>query len=107
MLMAQGHTGAPAPEGGKIASGLATHQMYIYCGHGAGEQYLPAHCLRRLPSCSAALLMGCSSGRLQAAGCYDACGPVLAYLIAGIAPALRHTELHKLLALPFGSTAQC
>ena len=60
--------------------------MYIYCGHGAGEQYLPAQALRRLPACAAALLMGCSSGRLALSGDYDACGPVLAYLLAGANP---------------------
>ena len=79
----QGHVGAPAPDGALVASALVKHDLYIYCGHGAGEQYLPAHRLRQLPSCAAALLMGCSSGRLHAAGDYSACGPVLAYLLAG------------------------
>ena len=70
--------------------------MYIYCGHGAGEQYLPAHSARHLRGCAAALLMGCSSGRLEAAGCYDASGPVLAYLMAGVAchPSLYMAPSH-------------
>lgn len=79
----QGHVGAPPPEGALIAAALTQHEMYIYCGHGAGEQYLPVHKLRRLPSCAALLLMGCSSGRLSAAGSYDASGPLLGYLLAG------------------------
>jgi Peptidase family C50 len=39
--------------------------------------------LARLPRCAAALLMGCSSGRLRGHGAYDPSGTVLAYLLAG------------------------
>lgn len=39
--------------------------------------------LRSLERCSAALLMGCSSGRLRAQQHYEPAGAVLAYLLAG------------------------
>lgn len=42
--------------------------------------------LARLPRCAAALLMGCSSGRLRDHGAYDPSGTVLAYLLAGAHP---------------------
>ena len=42
-----------------------------------------ARALRRMPCCSSALLMGCSSGSLSRAGQYEPSGPVLAYLMAG------------------------
>ncbi|KAK9798929.1 hypothetical protein WJX73_002780 [Symbiochloris irregularis] len=82
----QGHVGAPPPEAALVASALTRHQLYIYCGHGAGEQYLPVQKVRRLHKCAAGLLMGCSSGRLHKSGTCEAAGPALAYLLAG-APA--------------------
>ncbi len=69
--------------GKALAAALAARQLFVYCGHGAGEQCLGARALRRLPACAAALLMGCSSGRLAPAGAYEPAGPVLAYLLAG------------------------
>ncbi|KAK9822647.1 hypothetical protein WJX81_003434 [Elliptochloris bilobata] len=79
----QGTAGAPAPPGRELAAALAARQLFVYCGHGAGEACLGARTLRRLPACAAALLMGCSSGRLAPAGAYDPSGPVLSYLLAG------------------------
>merc|ERR1712226_847060 len=58
--------------------------MFMYFGHGAGEQYLSAKELRKVDLCSAALLlMGCSSGRLRGSGDYEGTGVVWAYLMAG------------------------
>jgi separase len=66
-----------------LTAALQSRDLFIYFGHGAGEQYLPPRALRRLPVCAAALLMGCSSGRLRPAGNYEPSGTVLAYLSAG------------------------
>jgi separase len=66
-----------------LAAALEVHDMFLYCGHGCGEKYLGQRSLKRLSTCSAALLMGCSSGRLARRGLYDPCGPILAYLQAG------------------------
>lgn len=82
----QGTVGAPGLPGAELASALTQRQLFVFCGHGGGQQHLPPRVLRRLPRCAASLLMGCSSGRLSRAGTYDPSGPVLAYLLAGAAP---------------------
>jgi hypothetical protein len=49
--------------------------LFIFCGHGAGERMLRDHCkLRKFAACPAALLWGCSSGHLRARGVHDASG---------------------------------
>ena len=86
---------APAP--GQLGGLLAACDLYVYCGHGGGEAYLPrealcsggggaaglglaAGCTPAPPS----LLMGCSSGRLVARGAAgEPDGLVLALLTAG------------------------
>ena len=67
----------------ELAAGLQARDMFVYCGHGSGVQYLPQRSLQCLPSCAAAFLMGCSSGRLAARGRYECHGPILTYLQAG------------------------
>lgn len=67
---------------------MRSHAMFMYFGHGSGEQYLSqgrplsfkthAHGLK-----SAHVLMGCSSGRLRAHGVYEPTGAALTYLMAG------------------------
>ena len=61
--------------------------MYVYCGHGSGEQYVPLPMMRHLDGrCPAALLVGCSSGRLrrQRGSQYDPQGAVISYLMSGV-----------------------
>jgi len=81
-LAMQGKVGEALPPA-DLAAALEAHDMFLYCGHGCGEKYLSQRSLRHLSSCSAALLMGCSSGRLAARGLYEPSGPILAYLQAG------------------------
>jgi len=57
--------------------------LYRYSGHGDGSKYVAEDMLQQLPCRSAAILMGCSSGRLVAHGSLDASGTMLHYLIAG------------------------
>lgn len=71
------------PAANHLMAALQQHDLFLYFGHGAAEQCLPLSALRRLDSCAAALLMGCSSGRLRSAGQYEAAGPVWSYLMAG------------------------
>jgi hypothetical protein len=54
-----------------------------YFGHGGGEQYIRGHRIRKLNKCSVTLLMGCSSGKLNAAGEFDPSGTALNYIVAG------------------------
>uniref|UniRef100_A0A7S3QRU2 separase n=1 Tax=Dunaliella tertiolecta TaxID=3047 RepID=A0A7S3QRU2_DUNTE len=78
----QGVSGHP-PSPKDLTAALQSHAMFVYFGHGSGEQYLPLASLRRLHSCAANLLMGCSSGRLRLHGSYDPAGAVWSLLLAG------------------------
>ncbi len=59
--------------------------IFIYCGHGAGEKHFHRDEVLKLKGAklSAALLFGCSSGRLEREGIFGPNGAVLAYLRAG------------------------
>lgn len=71
----------PSPD--ECISALQSHDLFIYFGHGSGEQYLSGRNIRRLDHCAAAVLMGCSSGRLSCRGDYEPVGVPLSYIIAG------------------------
>eukprot|EP00887_Chlorella_sp_A99_P003555 scaffold7.g3555.t1 len=94
-------TAGQAPSAAELASALSSRSCFVYLGHGSGDQYIPPSRLRALDRCAAALLMGCSSGRLHGAGGgtagaaaprlhYDPAGPVLAYLLAGCPAAVAN-----------------
>jgi separase len=57
--------------------------LFIYCGHGAGESLCSSHKLRRMKCPLASWLWGCSSGQLRRQGIFDATGPVLDYFAGG------------------------
>jgi separase len=77
----EGVAGRPPPTDA-VREAVQRRDLYVYCGHGDGGQYLPAGELERLPRCSAALLMGCSSGALRAHGRFAPSGMALSYLRA-------------------------
>jgi hypothetical protein len=79
-----GCAGSP-PSADELSSALQTSDLFVYCGHGGGEQYLPVPRLRALDTCASSLLMGCSSGKLlwNPEGSFDASGVALAYVLAG------------------------
>jgi separase len=76
-----GMTTVPSPEQYKQA--LENHDVFIYMGHGSGEQYMRSTEIPTLKKCATALLMGCSSGELIDNGEYDPDGPVLNYILGG------------------------
>jgi hypothetical protein len=88
-----GRAGSP-PSSSELAHALQSKELFVYCGHGGGEQYIPTAKLRGLPRCAASLLMGCSSGRLRGGGkqqyYYEPTGVVLAYLLAGCPTAVAN-----------------
>jgi separase len=85
----QGCAGSrPSPR--QLAEALQHRDLYLYFGHGGGEQYVPLAALKRLARCAGALLMGCSSGRLRQAGLYEPSGPILGYLMAGCPTAVAN-----------------
>ncbi|XP_058750289.1 separase-like isoform X2 [Vicia villosa] len=67
----------------ELTYALENHDLFIYFGHGSGEQYLPSHKIQKLPQCGATLLMGCCSGSLTSHGSYAPQGVALSYLLAG------------------------
>ncbi|KAL7308034.1 separin protein, variant 2 [Mucor circinelloides] len=62
---------------------LQSRDIYMYFGHSAGQAFMRGTTVRQLPNCAVSLLMGCSSGIMEANGEFDLNGYVLNYLLAG------------------------
>lgn len=76
-----------APMEAEFAKSLSSKEVFVYFGHGGGEQYIRSHVIKQLSQCAVSILMGCSSGYLKPAGDFDPYGTPLNYMIAGC-PAL-------------------
>ena len=76
-----------APMDQEILSALKTNDIFLYFGHGSGEQYIKSTQIKRLPRCALTMLFGCSSGKLREQGDFEPCGTPVTYLLAGT-PAL-------------------
>jgi len=74
-----------APSEAEVRRQHEAAELFIFCGHGHGNCLMRdwAAALRRLQSCPAALLWGCSSGALPRHGVHDPTGVVCAYLAGG------------------------
>ena len=77
----QGLVGA-RPTTEEYRQALAEHDLFVYCGHGSGEQYLKRDAVARLPKCGVALLMGCSSGFLCDEGDFEPTGMANSFMVA-------------------------
>ncbi|KAF6252748.1 peptidase family C50-domain-containing protein [Scenedesmus sp. NREL 46B-D3] len=85
----QGVAGSrPSPT--QLSAALRQHQLFLYFGHGGGDQYVPLASLKRLDRCAGSLLMGCSSGRLRQMGLYEPSGAIWGYLLAGCPAAVAN-----------------
>jgi hypothetical protein len=73
---------AAIPTESEVRSRHDNSHLFIYCGHGAGEKVCDSHRLKKCHS-PAAMLWGCSSGRLAVQGLHDPCGVALQYLVWG------------------------
>ncbi|KAL0479901.1 hypothetical protein AKO1_007369, partial [Acrasis kona] len=71
------------PNSEQIYKALQEKDLYIFCGHGAGENYYNVDQVKRLNKCAVSILMGCSSAALTENGEYEPSGTVLSYLLAG------------------------
>jgi separase len=60
----------------------SSSELFIYCGHGTGDKLCDTYKFRKW-EVPAAMLWGCSSGRLSIQGVHDPAGAVLNYLIGG------------------------
>lgn len=64
-------------------SGLKSCSLYLYFGHGGGEDLISQRELAKLEPAPVALLFGCSSGFLKSFGEFDSDGICLEFLKAG------------------------
>ncbi|XP_061583549.1 separin [Cololabis saira] len=72
-----------APDAGKLKEAVATKDLYIYVGHGAGAKFLNSQSVLKQQMKAASLLFGCSSAALVVRGSQEGEGILLNYLIAG------------------------
>ncbi|TPX41679.1 hypothetical protein SeMB42_g05468 [Synchytrium endobioticum] len=82
----KGIVGRP-PTDQEFEDGLSQSDIFLYFGHGGGEQYLRPSRIRRMNRCGVTFLMGCSSGNLKVEGEFEPFGVALDYIFAGC-PAL-------------------
>ncbi|XP_039972012.1 LOW QUALITY PROTEIN: separin [Xiphias gladius] len=72
-----------APDSGQLEEAVATKDLYIYVGHGAGARFLDSQVVLKRQMRAACLLFGCSSAALAVRGDQEGQGIILSYLIAG------------------------
>ncbi|GBM31682.1 Separin [Araneus ventricosus] len=73
-----------APVSQEFSSAFKCHDLFVYCGHGSGRQYLEGISIDTMKCRAATILMGCSSGRLkQLSRQLEAYGIPLSYLMNG------------------------
>ncbi|ODV87668.1 hypothetical protein CANARDRAFT_25911 [[Candida] arabinofermentans NRRL YB-2248] len=66
-----------------IGRGLHQSNLYVYIGHGGGEQYVKSKSIKSMERIPPVLLLGCSSGNLKSGGIFKPYGTVYNYLIGG------------------------
>ncbi|KAG8730106.1 hypothetical protein FRC10_003137 [Ceratobasidium sp. 414] len=71
------------PSEEEMARSLAGADLFIYFGHGGGEQFIRSQKVRHLQRCAAAMLWGCSSGAMRDMGDFDPVGTPYHYMLAG------------------------
>ncbi|XP_059186202.1 separin isoform X2 [Centropristis striata] len=72
-----------APDSGQLEEAVATKDLYIYVGHGAGARFLDSQAVLKRQMRAASLLFGCSSAALAVRGDQEGQGIILNYLMAG------------------------
>ncbi|KAF3689764.1 Separin [Channa argus] len=77
-----GVCGVP-PDSSRLEEAVATKDLYIYVGHGAGARFLDSQAVLKRQMRAASLLFGCSSAALAVRGDQEGQGIILNYLIAG------------------------
>lgn len=74
---------ATVPQEDQMRQLLESSSVFLYFGHGSGEQYFSGQQIRALGKCSSAvILMGCSSGRLKSGGEFDPMGTLVNYALS-------------------------
>ncbi|KAM4612859.1 separin [Polymixia lowei] len=78
----QGVSGV-APDSVQLQEAVATKDLYIYVGHGAGARFLDGQRILKQDIRAASLIFGCSSAALAVRGDLEGAGIILNYLMAG------------------------
>ncbi|QRW04742.1 cysteine peptidase C50 [Ceratobasidium sp. AG-Ba] len=71
------------PSEEEMARSLDGADLFIYFGHGGGEQFIRSQKIRHLQQCAATMLWGCSSGAMRDMGDFDPIGTPYNYMLAG------------------------
>ena len=74
---------ASEPNEEQMKAYLQERDVFLYFGHGSGQQYIRPKTIQRLDKCAVALLMGCSSGKLTEAGEFEPYGTPMNYMHTG------------------------
>ncbi|XP_052807169.1 uncharacterized protein LOC128236307 [Mya arenaria] len=77
-----GVSGKPPTEA-QFVEAITSKDMLLYIGHGSGGQYLGYDEIEKLTGQALVVLMGCSSGQLQAKGQLEPAGMMISYFLAG------------------------
>ncbi|KAL6111552.1 espl1 [Pungitius sinensis] len=77
-----GVCGVP-PDSSQLEEAVATKDLYIYVGHGAGARFFDGQAVLKQQMRAASLIFGCSSAALAVRGDQEGQGIVLNYLTAG------------------------
>ncbi|KAK9529134.1 hypothetical protein VZT92_013248 [Zoarces viviparus] len=72
-----------APDSTQLEEAVATKDLYIYVGHGAGARFFDGKSVLKRQMRAASLIFGCSSAALAVRGDQEGQGIVLNYLTAG------------------------
>eukprot|EP00794_Sanderia_malayensis_P003809 gene3809-4336_t len=76
-------TSGEMPSEEEYRNALTKYDMFVYCGHGNGQEFLRGDEIQRITCKAVTFLMGCSSGSLQVKGDLEARGMALNYIMAG------------------------
>lgn len=73
-----------APSEREFSDSLSKSSMFLYFGHGSGNQYIRNRAVKKLDKCAEVVwLMGCSSGTVTENGEFEPTSVPLAYMAAG------------------------
>ena len=66
-----------------LIDSVSTRDLYVYCGHGSGSEYINKEKLLNIKGKAFTMLMGCSTSRLSIEGPYEYPNMLLLLLLAG------------------------
>ncbi|SCV04302.1 LAME_0H17370g1_1 [Lachancea meyersii CBS 8951] len=74
---------AEKPEESQFIDMVSNSKLFIYMGHGGGEQYVRLKKIKQLSSVAPTFLLGCSSAYMETKGKLEPSGVIYSYLLGG------------------------